>query len=222
MPLFYSQNVINDGVNGKSNGSGYYYTSTNSWVHAFNGITSSGGWMHDKIANQWISYQFNTPIAISRYAIYGSTNPSYSPKQWVFQGSVNGTSWVNLDSRDGQTNWTGLGRRIFDFEVENTTKYSHYRLLVLDSNSTSYVSVCELEMMTVTGRELEITIPKKELSVPKNTDATFSFSISPTIRTEDVSVSTQMLNQGQVGTGTQFSQVLDKDKWTIIKGILVQ
>ncbi|MFC8688134.1 discoidin domain-containing protein [Brevibacillus porteri] len=222
MALFYSQNIIKDGVNGKSDGSGYYYTSSNSWKYAFDGVVNSGGWTHDKLSNQWISYQFNTPVAVSRYAIYGHGTATYNPKKWVFQGSVNGTSWIDLDQREGETVWASRERKVFTFDVENTAKYTYYRLYIFESNSTSYLGVTELEMMVVTGRELEITIPQKELSVPKNTDATFSFSITPTIRTEDVSVSTQMLNQGLVGTGTQFSQVLDKDKWTLIRGILVQ
>lgn len=46
--------------------------------------------------------------------------------QWEFQGSNDGTDWVTLDSRDGETGWSGSETRYFEFE--NNTAYEHYRL----------------------------------------------------------------------------------------------
>ena len=46
--------------------------------------------------------------------------------QWEFQGSNDGTNWVTLDSRDGETGWSGSETRYFDFE--NNVAYEYYRL----------------------------------------------------------------------------------------------
>ncbi|WP_136661706.1 hypothetical protein [Nitratireductor sp. XY-223] len=46
--------------------------------------------------------------------------------QWEFQGSNDGSNWVTLDSRDGETGWSGSETRYFEFE--NNTAYEYYRL----------------------------------------------------------------------------------------------
>ncbi|MEM9105671.1 MAG: hypothetical protein AAGC96_08440 [Pseudomonadota bacterium] len=47
--------------------------------------------------------------------------------QWEFQGSNDGSDWVTLDSRDGETGWSGTETRYFEFE--NSTPYEYYQIL---------------------------------------------------------------------------------------------
>ena len=46
--------------------------------------------------------------------------------QWEFQGSNDGSNWITLDSREGESGWSGTETRFFEFE--NGTAYEYYRL----------------------------------------------------------------------------------------------
>jgi len=46
--------------------------------------------------------------------------------QWEFQGSNDGESWTTLDSRDGETAWSGSETRYYEFD--NDAAYAYYQL----------------------------------------------------------------------------------------------
>ncbi len=77
----------------------------------------------------FISYTFGGGITkvVDAYWIKASSgsNPSGAPSVWEFQG-FDGTNWVTLDSRSGQTGWYVGETRFFEFA--NTVAYTAYRL----------------------------------------------------------------------------------------------
>jgi hypothetical protein len=48
------------------------------------------------------------------------------PTQWEVQGSNDGSTWVTIDSRQGQTGWSASERRYFEFS--NRTPFEYLRL----------------------------------------------------------------------------------------------
>jgi hypothetical protein len=137
--------------------------------------TSMAGWKafdHDKINtlnawatdsrtySGWLQFDFgagNKKI-VSKYAItsinHAATANESSPKDWVFEGSNDGSVWVTLDTR---TNITGWGPRTTkEFTFNNSTAYRYYRINVLATQmSNKPVCIQELEMMEKLSSENE-------------------------------------------------------------------
>ena len=79
----------------------------------------------------WVQYQFGSggqKIADAYWLTAAKNAPSNADyfTQWELQGSNDGTTWVTLDSRDGETGWAGSETRYFEFE--NSTAFEYYRL----------------------------------------------------------------------------------------------
>src|ERR1035437_876993 len=80
------------------------YGTTPPWK-AFDGGASVGWSTNAGGVPAWIGYQFASPVTIEEYSFrawWTDTYPGRTPKTWKFQGSSDGTTWVDLDS---QTNW---------------------------------------------------------------------------------------------------------------------
>ena len=79
----------------------------------------------------WIQFRSGNSSVVTKYAITsGNDAPERDPKDWVFQGSNNGTTWVTLDSRSGQDFATRFLRREWSFA--NKVPYTHYRLNMIN------------------------------------------------------------------------------------------
>jgi len=75
----------------------------------------------------WLKYQFSTPQDVTGYAITpGYNNGTNDPNSWLFQGSVNGTNWVTLDSQTNQSTLLRYKRIVYN--ITNVTQYSYFRL----------------------------------------------------------------------------------------------
>jgi F5/8 type C domain len=106
----------------------------------------SVGWQADVLPS-WLSYEFPTPQIINQYAITARSNSAYvdqTPKSWTFE-AWDGTQWIILDNRTGQTGWQASERRVFEFS--NNQAYQKYRIYVTDTNNSTNVHIGRLEMM---------------------------------------------------------------------------
>ena len=61
----------------------------------------------DGVSYGWLAYDFQIPIAISKYDMenlngHGNT---FSPVSWTLEGSLDGISWELLDTRSGHDSW---------------------------------------------------------------------------------------------------------------------
>lgn len=106
--------------------------STGRW-NAFDGSRSAY-----YVANAYdgtIEYAPTSAKVADAYWIYNDTAVSdgvtQMPLSWRFQG-YDGSNWVTLDTREGETGWTGGEVRFYEFA--NTTAYDAYRI-AWDSNN---------------------------------------------------------------------------------------
>lgn len=77
----------------------------------------------------WVSYQATSAKVCDAYWLQASSATFVNedmPSAWTMEGSNDGSAWVALDTRDGQTGWSGGERRYFTFE--NKIAYSFLRL----------------------------------------------------------------------------------------------
>ena len=77
----------------------------------------------------WVSYQATSAKVTNAYWLQASSAAFRNedmPTAWTMEGSNDGSTWVALDTQDGQTGWSGGERRYFTFE--NEIAYSYIRL----------------------------------------------------------------------------------------------
>lgn len=83
--------------------------------------------------------------AVTRYRlISGGDAPERDPKDWQFQGSKDGKTWVTLDTRSDQT--FAQRNAINTYDLTNTTAYAAYRLLITRNNNNGLTQLAELEL----------------------------------------------------------------------------
>ncbi|CAH0122550.1 hypothetical protein PAE9249_05122 [Paenibacillus sp. CECT 9249] len=95
----------------------------------------------------WISYEFPTPKYIYKYSITACKYEKEAPKDWTFEGSIDGLKWEILDSVKNSVNWIKGERR--EFEVSTLSPNKIYRVNIASANSSSYIGIAEIEMMEV-------------------------------------------------------------------------
>ncbi|WP_240419205.1 discoidin domain-containing protein [Paenibacillus periandrae] len=103
----------------------------------------------------WIAYEFPTAKIISKYVIYyGTQNANgyvnaINPKNWTFEGTIDGNNWVVLDTQTNITSWITGQEKAFTFI--NNTPYKRYRINISEKNGTSNgtvnLTVHEIAMM---------------------------------------------------------------------------
>lgn len=81
----------------------------------------------------WVGYEWENPRFVDQYSITYANGSitTRSPKIWELQG-WNGTSWVTVDSRRDQINWSGSETR--SYTVQSPGSYAKYRLHIEDDN----------------------------------------------------------------------------------------
>ncbi len=140
----YGSDVSN---NGTATASSTYTTYTAN--RAFDNDNSTQ-WLNNAILPSWIQYDLGSgnEKRVAKYRIYFSDPSSFdhAPSSWTFQASTNGSTWITLDTRTGQS-WTYNSWKEFTFS--NNTPYQYYRINISDNQGSSdnYVQINETEMM---------------------------------------------------------------------------
>lgn len=148
VPIMTSNNL----PSGFAESSSYYSNDTRYLpFRAFNGTTgdANNAWISSTASNEWISYEFPSPVVINKYAIApNSTLNKSEPKSFRFEG-YDGAKWVVLDSREDVTVWTA---NVYNtFETYNNNAYKKYRLFVLSNNGFAmYVSMSDIKLFKQT------------------------------------------------------------------------
>ena len=125
-----------------------------------NGATNPAGQgeveaFDNNTSNKWlvlsptgfIQYDFSgtTSHAVNRYTITsGDDFPGRDPRNWQFQGSNDGTSWVTLDTKTGIT--FASRTQTQSFTISNTTAYQIYRVNITANNGEPYTQLSEIQM----------------------------------------------------------------------------
>ncbi|MEV0842213.1 GH92 family glycosyl hydrolase [Actinocatenispora sera] len=96
-------------------------------------------------ATAWAEVQLSEPIAVVAYALTSANDHAErDPKNWTLQGSTDGTQWTDLDTRTGES--FDHRYQLRQFSVDNTTKYSYYRLNVTANGSGDIVQLADLQL----------------------------------------------------------------------------
>ena len=98
----------------------------------------NGGGTADKIT---MDYGVGNAKSVARYSINPYSYNSYAPAAWSFQGSNDGSSWTDLDTRSGVA-WDA-GLMTFTLADSKVGSYRFYRLNISNSYS-GYILVREV------------------------------------------------------------------------------
>ncbi|ASA22787.1 discoidin domain-containing protein [Paenibacillus donghaensis] len=107
---------------------------------------ATNSWVSETLSEGWIGYDFLIPIVIDKYTITGRSDAYYNvcPKNWTFEGSNDGTTWMVLDKQENITNWNVEQIKVFAFS--NTKKFKMYRLKGESNNRAERLLVKELKL----------------------------------------------------------------------------
>jgi len=95
----------------------------------------------------WVAMQLAEPAAVTRYSLTSANDSAgRDPKNWTLQGSNDGSTWTDLDTRSNEVFAERLQRRVF--EVANTTVYAHYRLNITANSGDPLVQLADLLFYT--------------------------------------------------------------------------
>ncbi|MEV6377419.1 ThuA domain-containing protein [Micromonospora musae] len=108
---------------------------------AIDGSTSTK-WLA-RTTTGWLSAKLAAPVVVSRYALTSANDfPGRDPKNWTLQGSQDGTSWTDLDTRSDETFPQRFQTKQYSFT--NTTAYQHYRLNITANSGEPLIQLAEL------------------------------------------------------------------------------
>jgi len=90
----------------------------------------------------WVRYQLASPAKVVRYSLTSANDsPERDPKSFTLQGSADGTTWTDLDTR---SNIDFAGRFAKqDFTVATPASYAYYRLNVTAVHSGRIVQLAD-------------------------------------------------------------------------------
>ncbi len=95
----------------------------------------------------WVQLTFAPAQILGAYTITsGNDAPERDMKDWNLAGSNDGTTWVTLDARTGET---FPGRNITQrYEFDNHTAYAQYRINLIANNGSNLLQVSEWRVIT--------------------------------------------------------------------------
>lgn len=118
-------------------GSGYF-----AWT-AFDGVTgtNSSGWFTANVAapwwlrRQWVGQSKRwTSYTITAIPAPNSNPGLWGPRDWLLQGSNDGTNWTTIDTRTGINTWAPTGGDSKTFVIQDPGNFQYYRHYVTANN----------------------------------------------------------------------------------------
>lgn len=95
----------------------------------------------------WVAYKLAAPTAVASYdLVSGNDYEGRDPKNWTLQGSTDGTTWKDLDTRTNETFADRGQSRTFTFA--NTTAYSNYRLNITANGGEPIIQLADFKLAT--------------------------------------------------------------------------
>jgi hypothetical protein len=93
----------------------------------------------------FVQAQLAQPIAVTGYALTAANDtPERDPRDWMLQGSTDGTTWTTVDSRAGET--FGARGETKMYTVAAPQPFTFYRLTVTANAGAPIVQVAEVEL----------------------------------------------------------------------------
>jgi len=112
------------------------------------GSSSHYGWLAPfQTLTGWLSYEFDAPLVINKYAFYGASAGGVTslPGSFNFQGSNDGVTWVVLGT---ESNVNITADAFNYYSVVNDTAYLHYKFNITQNNgSPNYLGMYEIKFI---------------------------------------------------------------------------
>jgi hypothetical protein len=103
-------------------------------------------WLQAAPSNIWIRFSFPDGKMITEYTITsGDDVEERDPTSWLLQGSFDGNNWTTLDTRNGED--FEERRQQKGYNLNNTTAYNFYRLLILANSGADATQLQEIELI---------------------------------------------------------------------------
>ena len=116
--------------------------------HAFDGDSATAWQTAPGTTTGTLTWQHAglTAVIVTRYALTSSIdNPAADPRDWLFQGSYDGISWITLDSRSGES-FTARGQtREFSFATNSAFRF-HRLMVTANHGDPSLLQLAELQL----------------------------------------------------------------------------
>ena len=96
-----------------------------------------------------ITFTYDQPVSINTYGITASKNePTRDPSNWILEGSNDGSTWVQLDSRDSQSFSHRYATQFYTLNGPSEP-YSTYRLTITATGGADQIQIGELQLLSI-------------------------------------------------------------------------
>ncbi|HBU84058.1 MAG TPA: hypothetical protein DEF35_20805 [Paenibacillus sp.] len=188
-------------------------TGANAAFRAVDGSLAPNGWVTAGSAPAWIKIELPSKKIVTKYGFMVNYRVNdCSPKNFIFQGSNDGNTWVNLDSRVDQT-WTSDVFKYFEFK--NKKGFSMYRVYISSNGGGLFVNLNELRLYESYSEYYIIPLGEKsylDYGMSRNTEINMK---------REIDLIHQLNNRSEpLGSGKVFKQQIDRSKRRANKIIL--
>lgn len=94
----------------------------------------------------WVRMDFAAPVTVATYALTTANDaPTRNPRDWTLQGSVDGSTWVDVDQQVGQLVGAAPFTQVV-FTLAAPATYQHFRLQIAANGGASIVQLADLDL----------------------------------------------------------------------------
>ncbi|MEV0889861.1 ThuA domain-containing protein [Promicromonospora sp. NPDC050262] len=113
----------------------------------------------------WIELELEEPLAAARYALTSANDSEgRDPQDWTLQGSTDGETWTDLDTREGEDFPDRFVTN--DYDLDNDVAYQHYRLDITANAGDDLTQLAEIQLFDTSGEEEpDPEVPVQEATV---------------------------------------------------------
>lgn len=105
-------------------------------------------YLNEYNTDMWMQIAYDQPVSVGAYTLTSANDADdRDPKDWKLQGSQDGVTWVELDSRSGETFPERFQTKRYDFD--NTTPYKYYRIEITANNGSNLYQLAEWRLIRI-------------------------------------------------------------------------
>lgn len=101
-------------------------------------------------ANSWIEVEMPEMFKLTGYALSAGNTPANAPKSWVILGSIDGTTWYNIESQSGvqylRQQETNVYQTTLPDDRETLKAYKYYRIRFVENNGGNDLDLSEWQI----------------------------------------------------------------------------
>jgi hypothetical protein len=148
--------------------------------------------------NSWLRADMGAPVWASGYSVREALQNVRSPGTFKFQGSADGTTFTDLDTRT-ETAWATSQRR--DYTLAASVEYRYYRLLITGgiAGNDGYVGTREFGITLGT-----VPTQTTTSTATQTTTSTVTTTATATLIDSDVTATIDASQFGALGLGIAF------------------